>query len=147
MRALALGITATLAWSAPASAEPSSCGKEAILAFADQFDQAQLRKDAVALDRMVADDLVFITSSGERKGKAEFIAGWTGPDESYDPITLVDRVVVLLGPSGGVVSAETTLSGRSGGKTFSTRIRFSDTFRCVRGEMRAAHIQVTRIPN
>lgn len=113
--------------------------------FADRFDRAQLEKDGAALERMVADGLVFITSSGERQGKAEFIAGWTAPGDTFEPITLVDRVVTPLGRDAGVVSAETTLRGTSGGQPFASRFRFSDTFVREGGEWRAVHIQVTRI--
>ena len=96
---------------------------------------------------MVADDLVFITSSGSRQGKKEFIAGWTGPGEKYDPITLVDRIVVPLGEDAGMVTTETVLGGTSDGKRFASRIRFTDTFRRIGGQWRAVHIQVTRIPH
>lgn len=119
---------------------------ESLIAFADRFDQAQLRKDGAALERMIADDLVFITGSGQRQGKREFIDGWTAPGDRFNPITLVDRVVTPLGGDAGMVSAETVLSGTSDGKSFVSRIRFTDTFRRVAGEWRAVHIQVTRIP-
>ena len=56
---------------------------------------------------MVADDLVFIDGSGKRLGKKEFIEGWTVPGDRFDPVTLIDRVVVPIGNDGGVVSAET----------------------------------------
>lgn len=117
-----------------------------LTAFADAFDAAQLAKDGPALERMVADDLVFIDAAGKRQGKREFIAGWTGVGETYEPIVLVDRTVTELGPDVGVVSAETTLRGTSGGKAFSSRFRFTDTFHRRGGQWRAAHIQVTRIP-
>jgi ketosteroid isomerase-like protein len=133
----------------------ASCGAPAIddakadtailTEFADRFDRAQLEKDGAALERMVGDDLVFITSAGERQGKAEFIAGWTAPGDTFEPITLVDRVVVPLGRDAGVVSAETTLRGTSGGQPFASRFRFSDTFVREDGEWRAVHIQVTRM--
>ena len=117
-----------------------------LVEFADRFDQAQLRKDGPALERMVADDLVFVTGEGKRLGKKEFIAGWTDPADRFDPITLVDRVVVPLGSNAGMVSAETVLSGMSGGKRFAGRFRFTDTFERVDGMWRVVHIQVTRIP-
>ena len=113
--------------------------------FAEQFDRAQLEKDRAALERMVADDLVFVTGAGERQGKQEFIDGWTAPGDSFDPVTLIDRVVRRLGTDAGVVSAETTLAGTSGGQRFSSRFRFSDTFERVDGQWRAVHIQVTRL--
>lgn len=132
------GVQAATAASAPPG--------ESLSAFADRFDQAQLRKDGPALERMVADDLVFITGSGERQGKKQFIAGWTGSGDRYNPIALVDRVVIPIGEDAGLVSAETVLSGTSDGKPFASRFRFTDTFRRVAGEWRAVHIQVTRIP-
>jgi len=143
MRMIALSAIA-LGLGQPASAQQEDNG---LVAFADGFDQAQLKKNGAALETMIADDLVFITGSGKREGKKEFIAGWTDPQDTYDPIVLVDRIVTSLGPDAGMVSAETVLSGASGGKKFSSRFRYTDTFRRVGGEWRAVHIQVTRIPD
>ena len=143
MRMIALSVI-VLGLGQPAFAQQHDNG---LVAFADKFDQAQLKKNGAALEKMISDDLVFITGSGKRQGKKAFIAGWTDPAETYDPITLVDRVVTPLGPDAGMVSAETVLSGASGGKKFSSRFRYTDTFRRVGGEWRAVHIQVTRIPD
>jgi len=113
---------------------------------ADAFDRAQIGKDRVALDRMTDDMLVFIDGSGKRQGKKEFIAGWIGADDKFEPVTLVDRTFTPLGTDAFVASSETTLRGTSSGKPFAVRIRFSDTFRRVGKEWRAAHIHVTRMP-
>ena len=131
---------------APA-AEDANADTASLTEFADRFDRAQLAKDGAALERMVHDELVFITSSGERQGKDEFIAGWTAPGDTFEPITLVDRLVTPLGRDAGVVSAETTLRGTSGGQPFASKFRFSDTFVREGGEWRAVHIQVSRIPD
>jgi len=112
---------------------------------ADAFDQAQLAKDKTALEAMADEELIFIDGSGKRQGKREFVAGWTGSDETYDPIVLIDRTVTPLGADSFVVSAETVLAGTSSGQRFSSRFRFSDTFRRVGKQWRAIHIQVTRI--
>jgi hypothetical protein len=116
-----------------------------VLAFADAFDRAQLTQDGKALDAMVVDSLVFVDGSGKRQGKKEFIAGWTAAGDRFDPVVLIDRQVVQLGPDAAVVNAETTLSGTSGGQRFTSRIRFADTFRRIDGQWRAVHIQVTPI--
>lgn len=116
-----------------------------LLRVADAFDQAQLTKDRAAMERMIDDQLVFIESSGKRSGKREFIEGWMGPDDHYDPIVLIDRTLTPLGRDAFVLSAETTLSGTSGGKRFSSHFRFSDTFRHAGGRWRAVHVQVTRL--
>ena len=117
-----------------------------LTAFADAFDAAQIAQDRAALGRMVADDLVFIDGSGKRYGKAFFIDGWTGPDDDYDPVTLKDRVVLPLGKDAGLASAETILSGRSAGKPFRVRIRFTDIFRRHGDSWQASYIHVTRMP-
>lgn len=113
--------------------------------FADAFDRAQITKDRAALERMVADDLVFVDGTGKRQGRTEFIDGWTAPGDRYDPVTLTDRVIRPLGRDAVVVSAETVLSGTSDGKRFASRFRFADTFVRVEGQWRATYIQVTRI--
>jgi ketosteroid isomerase-like protein len=116
-----------------------------ILAAADAFDRAQLMKDRPAMERMIRDDLVFIDGSGKRLGKTEFIAGWTAPGDSFDPITLIDRTVTPLGQDAAVVGAEVNLCGKSDGQPFCSHIRFADTFVRAGGEWRVAHVQVTRI--
>jgi len=125
---------------APAPAPPAS-----IIAAADAFDRAQLTKDSAAMDRMVLEDLILIDASGKRRGKKEFIAGWTAPGDKFDPITLIDRTVTPLGRDAAVVGAEVNLCGTSDGARFCSRIRFADTFVRVGGQWRVAHIQVTRI--
>ncbi|MGK6354488.1 nuclear transport factor 2 family protein [Sphingomonas sp. DT-207] len=127
-----------LAWAAPQA-------EQDVLAFADAFDRAQLAKDVAALEEMVADTLVFVDSSGKRQDKQAFIAGWSAPGDRFDPVVLTDRVVVPLGPDAAVVSAEATLSGTSGGKRFSSRFRFADTFVRSGGKWRVTYIQVTPI--
>ena len=116
-----------------------------LTAFADAFDAAQIAQDRAALERMVADDLVFIDGSGKRYGKAFFIDGWTGPDDDYDPVMLKDRIVLPLGEDAGLASAETILSGRSAGKPFRVRIRFTDIFRRHGDSWQVAYIHVTRM--
>lgn len=145
----AIAATALLLVSPLAFAQTAPAGAQAsgdLLAVADAFDRAQLTKDAAALDRMVADDLIFIDGSGKRLDKHAFIAGWTAPDDRFDPVELVDRRIVPLGPDAFLVTAQTVLTGTSGGKRFASSIRFTDTFRRVAGRWRAVHIQVTRLP-
>ena len=92
-------IAAMLAFgmAAPAVAEAPGSQTASLRAFADAFDAAQIAQDRAALETMVADDLIFIDGSGQRLGKAAFIAGWTGADDDYDPVALIDRVTLPLG--------------------------------------------------
>lgn len=139
-------LAAVLAAALPVGAAAHVPKDATLVAFADAFDKAQLAKDGAALAGMVADDLVFIDGSGARLDKKAFIEGWTAPGDSYDPIVLTDRTVTPLGPDAGIVGAATVLSGTSGGKRFSSKFRFADTFKRTGGRWQAVHIQVTRIP-
>lgn len=137
---------ALLCMAPAAAADTADASVEELRAFADRFDRVQLAKDGAALEQLVSDDLVFITTSGARKGKADFIAGWTDPAARYDSAVPEDRVIVPLGPDAGIANAAVTLKGLSDGKPFASRIRFADTFRRVNGEWRVVHIQVTKLP-
>lgn len=141
-----IAIAMAFAMMPPAAAQEAPPSPIADLrAFADAFDAAQIAQDRAALDRMVADDLVFIDASGKRYGKAFFIDGWTGADDDYDPVTLKDRVILPLGNGAGLASAEVVLSGRSAGKPFRVRIRFTDIFERHGDSWLATYIQVTRM--
>lgn len=144
MRKSGAAILVALLLISPARALPHDAPAD-LAAFADAFDAAQIAQDRAALEHMVADDLVFIDGDGARHGKRDFIAGWTGPDDDYDPVTLRDRIVTPLGTDAGLASAEAILSGRSAGKPFRTRIRFTDIFRRSGDTWQAVHIQVTRM--
>jgi ketosteroid isomerase-like protein len=150
-RGFAIGMlgAAALALAACGEAPQDPAGTASLAdltAFADAFDAAQIAKDGAKLNTMVADDLVYIDGSGKRQGKGDFIAGWTGADDSYDPVRLSDRVVIPLGRDAGLASAEAILSGRSAGQPFRVRLRYTDVFRRHAGGWQAVHIQVTRMP-
>src|SRR3546814_17340564 len=121
------GMTATLlviGMMSPAlAAEAPQSDIADLTAFADAFDAAQIAQDRAALDRMVADDLVFIDGSGKRYGKAFFIDGWNRPDDERDPVMLTDRVIWSLGKDAGMAGGEARQSGRAGGKTVGDRTR------------------------
>ena len=111
MRTVVLGALAlSLAACGSSNVESVEADTASLTEFADRFDRAQLAKDGAALERMVDDDLVFVTSSGERQGKDEFIAGWTAPGDSFEPITLVDRVVMPLGRAAAVTALTSVLA-------------------------------------
>jgi ketosteroid isomerase-like protein len=138
-------VAAAMVASSAAAGKPHPDCKGSIVAMADAFDRAQLTQDAATLNRMIADDLVFIDGSGVRRDKKAFISGWTGKDDRYTPIVLVDRTFTRAGATTWIVGAEVTLKGVSAGQAFSSRFRFADTFRRTNGCWQAVHIQVTRI--
>lgn len=135
---------ALLAAAAMAAAFPASA--QTLTEFADQFDQAQITQDGPALAAMVSDDLVFIDGGGARLGKTEFVAGWLDASIRFEPIAIIGRYVIPLGPDAGIVGGEVVLRGTANGTPFASHIRFADTFRRIDGRWQAVHVQVTRVP-
>ncbi|WP_162806784.1 nuclear transport factor 2 family protein [Sphingosinicella terrae] len=129
---------------APAPAELVST--ETLREVADRFDGAQIAQDQATLEAMTAPDLVFVGSDGARQDRAGFIAGWMDPQIRFEPVTITDRYILPLGEDAGIVGGETVLRGTAGGRPFTSRIRFADTFRRIDGAWRAVHIQATRVP-
>src|SRR3546814_10597340 len=78
------------------AAEAPQSGIAGLTAFADAFDAAQIAQDRAALDRMVADDLVFIDGSGTRYGKAFFIDGWRSEEHTSELQSLMRILYAAL---------------------------------------------------
>ena len=116
-------------------------------AVADRFDHAQLSQDRAALERLIANDLVLIGSDGTRQNKRQFIDGFVAPGLHFEMVTPTDRYFIPLGPDAGIAGGEALLRGTSNGTPFTSRIRFSDTFRHIGGEWLAVHVEATRVPD
>src|SRR5688572_9221454 len=129
----------------PANAE-APVSAEFLRDLGDRFDRAQLGQDRETLEAMVADALVFVGSDGARQDRRAFIAGWMDPNVRFEPVAITDRYFLALGPDAGIVGGEAVLRGTAGGNSFTSRIRFADTFRRIGNQWRAVHIQATRVP-
>lgn len=123
----------------------SNSNEAEVRTVARAFDAAQLAKEGKALDRFLADDLVFVRGSGVLAGKKEFIAAFTAPGIHFDPITILKPTYVQLGPDAGIVGGETTLTGVEDGVPFSEHIRYANTFHRVGDTWKVVHVQVTMV--
>ncbi len=145
MLAMAIG-TAMLVGCSGWRSEPDDVSRETLRAVGDRFDKAQIQQNREELERLIADDFVFVGSGGVREGKREFIDGFVDPNITFDPITITDPVIVPLGPDAGIVGGDVVLGGTANGERFASRIRFADTFRRIDGEWKAIHVQATKVP-
>jgi ketosteroid isomerase-like protein len=117
-----------------------------LLKAAQDYDEAQLTNDGSALQRLLGDDLVLISSSGRTESKAEFISDSTSRGFKIEPFTILEPVHKVMGDTailGGVVM----LKGTADGKPFAQRMRFSDTWHKRNGRWQVVYVQVTRLPN
>ncbi|HWN05831.1 MAG TPA: nuclear transport factor 2 family protein [Steroidobacteraceae bacterium] len=112
---------------------------------AEAYETAQIAGDAVALERLLADDYVLVGSDGARQGKAELIAFWTA--EGFEPAPVkVTELVEHVWSDGAALGGTVTLTGQQGVEPFSVTIRYVDVWALRDGEWRVIYGQATRVP-
>lgn len=108
------------------------------------YDDAQIKGDAGALKRLLADDYALVNSHAEVEDKRQMIADYTAPGFRLDPY-VVQKPIVRQWRGGAVVGGEVALSGTSAGAPFKGRIRFADVWRLRDGRWQVAFTEVTPV--
>ena len=147
-----IAIGAALAVAAPALAEgpvarpmPTYPGVPADLAkAAADFDLAQVKGDAAALKRLLADDFLLLNSQDKREDKAQFIADYTTPGFTLEPFVIDDQVIKLWS-DGAVLGGAVTAKGMSDGKPYSIRLRFSDIWARRNGKWQVIYAHANHV--
>jgi ketosteroid isomerase-like protein len=116
-----------------------------VKAAADAFDHAQQVGDRATLERMLADDRVFIRMSGVLAGKAQFVETFT-TTVALEPFEITNRTFVPLGAEAAIVGGEARMRGTRDGQPFAQHFRYSDVFLRHNGEWKVVHVQVTAVP-
>ena len=86
--------------------------------------QAQIGADAVALDRIYADDFIGVGSSGTVRTKAQVISDFTSGHLKFQSIT-TDEVQVRVYGNTAVETGLSTMSGQDRGKAVPRDTRFT----------------------
>jgi ketosteroid isomerase-like protein len=75
------------------AADPTDAVREA----ANGWRQGAVHQDRAALDRFLADDLVYTHGNGKHQSKAEYIAAETKGPPAYESFTDIDTTIRLFG--------------------------------------------------
>jgi ketosteroid isomerase-like protein len=146
--AAALAMTATtpaLASDAPSTPMPAYPGVPADLAkAAAAFDLAQVKGDAAALKRLLADDFLLLNSQDKREDKAQFIADYANPGFTLEPFVIDDQVIKVWS-DGAVLGGAVTARGMSDGKPYSIRLRFSDIWARRNGKWQVIYAHANHV--
>ena len=86
--------------------------------------QAQIGADAVALDRIYADDFIGVGPSGTVRTKAQVISDFTSGDLKFQSIT-TDDVQVRVYENTAVETGRSTMNGQDRGKAVPRDTRFT----------------------
>jgi ketosteroid isomerase-like protein len=123
----AVVLTATsiaLAQRQSASRDQRSSVEQEIRRLDDKRIQAQVNADAVALDRIYADDFVGVGPSGTVRTKPQVISDFTSGDLRFQSIT-TDEVQVRVYEKAAVETGLSTMVGQDRGKAVPRDTRFT----------------------
>ena len=123
----ALALTATfiaLGQTQRASRDHRSSVEQAIRQLDNERIQAQIGADAVALDRIYADDFIGVGPSGTVRTKPQVISGFTSGDLKFQSIT-TDEVQVRVYEKTAVETGLSTMVGQDRGKAVPRDTRFT----------------------
>ena len=107
-------------------------------------NQAIVKGDAAALDRMTSDDYTFVTLLGEMRTKAEIIQGFKSGSFHYESRRISDLNVRVYGDA-AVVTGRSVQSGKENGKDYSGDYLFTRMYVKRDGRWMTVALQATRI--
>ena len=109
-----------------------------------QWTDAELKQDAVALDRILADDIVEIESTGQVQTKAEDLADLKSGEFKLESLSFGDMKVRVFG-NVAVVNGPYTMKGTYKGKDISHEGHFTDVFVKRQGRWQCVSTQSTPV--
>ena len=141
-----LAITAAGALLMTSQAHAAHPGLPADLAAAaEAYDQAQMKSDKAALERLLAADYRLFNSGGQVQDKASFITDSVAPGFHMNPFHVDEPLEKVMGDT-ALLGGMATLSGTDGGKPVTARLRFMDVWAKRDGHWLVVFTQATRVP-
>jgi ketosteroid isomerase-like protein len=121
--------------------------REIVESLEQQWRQAQLNGDAVAMDRLLSDDFVGITASGQVTTKAQQLARVRDRVIVLTQLNLSDIKVKLIGPIVAVVTSRAEIKGTNDGVPISGAFRYTRVYqRLASGMWKITSFESTRVP-
>lgn len=122
--------------------------EQALLKLQREWLDAYQKHDAVALERIEADDFTLTESDGKVTTKAEDVASVRNakppqPDDSFD----VEDVKMRFYDDAAVLIGIVILKYRNKGEIVIERFRYTDTYVKRRGKWQVVASQLTRLPS
>jgi ketosteroid isomerase-like protein len=123
----------------------SSDPAEQIRALESAFDEAIVRRDVSALDKMTSDDFTLISLNGDLHEKAEVLKYFATHASQYE-YRKTDNLRVRVYGDAAVVTGRTTQTVQENGKDHSDAYRFTRVYIRQKGHWLLVDLQPTRVP-
>ncbi len=122
-----------------------SANGDMVIALDRQRMAAMAAKDIDALNRLIADDLIYTHSSARLDTKASLIGNMTSGSTVYTEVTPSDVVAQDCGDT-VVLTGKARIGVMSGGKPNAFTVRFTDVYAKRNGQWQMVTWQSTRLP-
>lgn len=109
------------------------------------LDTAIAAKDAAKLQRLIADDFLWVRGSGAKGDKSAFIGALTAPSIRIEPFQPSEARWIVADRT-ALLTATNTLRGSADGEAFVDRHRYADHWLWRDGAWRLVYAQVTPVP-
>jgi ketosteroid isomerase-like protein len=110
----------------------------------DARNQAILKGDAAAIEKMTSDDYTFITLKGELRTKPEIVKGFASGSFKYQSRTISDLKVHVYGDA-AVMTGRSIQKGVENGKDYSGDYWFTRVYAKQNGAWLTVALQTTMI--
>jgi ketosteroid isomerase-like protein len=115
-----------------------------ILQVEDQWTQAVRSGDTATLEKLLADDYVFVDPNGQTLNKAQEIARYRSGEVKFTSFATSDKkVIVYIG--GAIVTGQATVKGKHKKEDISGNYRFVDVIEKRKAAWQPVYSQITRV--
>ncbi len=143
MKRVVIVLAFIVAASALALAQGSNV-EQSIKALTEQLRQATLKGDAATLDKLLADDYIWIDSVGATRTKADALEGFKSGKLKYEALEFSDMKVRVYGDT-ALVNTTADSKGHLGDRQFSGQYRNIRVWVKGKGQWQIVSFQTTRI--
>ncbi len=128
----------------PPNRQQGDAAAETIRRLEEARNQAIVRGDSGALERMTSDDYTFVTLRGEMRTKAQIVSAFRSGAAKYQSRDIKDLNIRVYGNS-AVVTGRATQTGAEYGKDYSGDYWFTRVYEKVNGRWTTVALQTTLI--
>ena len=118
--------------------------EQSIKALSEQVDQAALKGDVAAIDKLLADDYIAIRVNGATFTKADVLENFKSGKLKYEAIEISDMKVRVYGDT-ALVNATAKVKGHFGATDLSGQYRGVRVWVKRKGQWQSVSFQATRI--
>ena len=141
-----LHLLVTMMAALPASLTAQDSAQARVLAAEDQRFGAMVRGDTATLRTILATDLAYTHTTGEKQDRTQFLCSLGSRELRYKSIAPTERTVKLIGSEGAVIVGRSNMQVEANGQVRAFSIRYVAVYQRAGPGWQLVVWQSTRLP-